>query len=77
MRAPQTVNQQMLPPHGDCWGAGGLQEGEQGNGIGPRQLGLHRVGQDWSDLAAAAAEVYMKGMNSVIPEARIFPYVEY
>ena len=41
-------------------------------------MGPHRVGHDLSDLAAAAAaaELHMKGKNSVSPEACTFPFTE-
>ena len=38
-------------------------------------MGPHRVGHDLSDLAAAA-ELHMKGKNSVSPEACTFPFTE-
>ena len=46
--------------NGDCWGAGGMQEAKW-----TRK-------QDWPQVA----EVHMTGMNSVIPETCIFPYIE-
>jgi len=33
-------------------------------------MGLHRVGHDWSDLAAAAAAAAAEGINSRITEAK-------
>ena len=46
--------------HSDCWGVGGMQEARW-----TRK-------QDWPQTA----EVHVKGMNSVSPEACIFPYIE-
>ena len=40
-------------------------------------VGSHRVGHDSRNLvAAAAAELNTKGMNSVSPEAYIFPCIQ-
>ena len=47
-------------PHSDCWGAGGIQKARWARK------------QDWPKIA----EVHMKGMSSVSPEAFIFPDIE-
>ena len=60
MRAPKTAIQWMLPPPQWCWGAGEMQEAR----------GTSK--QDWPQIA----EEPMQGMDSVSPEACIFPHTE-
>ena len=46
----------LWPPHVKSWLFGKDSEaGRDGGACGPLSMGLHRVGHDWSNLAAAAA----------------------
>ena len=55
--------------HGDCWGPGGTQGGAIGNSH-------HYLRWTRKQDLAQIAEVHMKAMNSVSPEAWIFPYIQ-
>ena len=62
IRVPPTIIQQMLPPPLVIAEELGecKKQSEEGSSIGPRQI----------------AEQHMKRMNSVSPEASVFPYAE-
>ena len=60
IRAPQSDPVYATTPHGDCWRAGEIQKA------------WWTRKQAWPQIA----EVYVRGMNSVRPEACIFPNIE-
>ena len=70
MMAPQTGIQWMLlaaTRHGDCWGAGEMQEAAICHSLRWTRK------QDWPQIS----EIHIRGMNSVSPEAYIFPHKEW
>ena len=66
IRAPKTDPGDAPTPHGDCGGAGGMQEAAICHSLRWTRK------QDWPQIDG----MHMKELNSVSPEACIFAYIE-